>query len=254
MAELSLPTFAYEQILNVPMAAVDAEMAVFHQVNRGNGLSVNRVENIPDRLVVYVITMDALTQEYGDCGRLFIQFLDEKKTRLSFDVAVPDKYHAARFSVEGTLRLLGGPKPERLTPGEFARGSAVLSQLRFQVLKEICDTLQTHLAVSSPELPATIPVPEKDLSKNLGGRPGLPEAEKLRRLALVLLEQRLKQADPGLTRGEFVFQVQQKLKIPLEMHTIKNAAKLLESAQENGEHDLLVLVENQAAEWQKEFE
>ena len=250
---MSLPNFAYEQILNVPLAAVDAEMAVYHQVNRGNGLSVSRVENIPGRLVVYMITLYALTQEYGDCGRLFIQFLDEKKTRLSFDLAVPDKDHAARFSVEGTSRMLGGPKPERLTPDEFTRGAAVLSQLRFQVLKEICDTLQTRLPVSALELPATTLSPEKDLSKNPGGRPGLPEAEKLRRLALMLLERRLKQADPGLTRGEFVVRVQDKLRLPVEVHTIKNSASLLARAQESGEHDLLSLAEKQAAEWQKHF-
>jgi hypothetical protein len=253
MAGLSLPTFAYEQILNAPLAAVDAEMVLYHQVNRDNGLSVSRVENIPGRLVVYVVTKYALTQEYGDCGRLFIQFLDEKKTRLSFDLAAPDKAHAARFSVEGTLRMLGGPKPERLTPDEFARGSAILSQLRFQVLKEICDTLQTRLAPFALELPANVPSPAKNLSPNKGGRPGLSEAERLRRLALVLLEQRLKQNDPGLTRGEFVFQVQQKLNLPLEMHTLKNAAKLLERARAHGETDLLAQAETQAAEWQRRF-
>ena len=127
MAGLTLPDFEYDQTINVPLAAVDAEMAVYHQIMRDSGLMVSRVENIPNRLVVYVVTKFSLGQEYGDCGRLFIQFLDEKKTRLSFDVAAPDKFGAARFAVEGTLRLLGGLNPEKLKPDEFARGFSVLS-------------------------------------------------------------------------------------------------------------------------------
>ncbi len=250
---MSLPDFAYDQIVNFPLAAVDAEMAVYHQLMRDSGLSVSRVENLPNRLVVYTVTKYSLMQEYGDCGRLFIQFLDDKKTRLSFDVAAPDKYGAARFAVDGNLRLLGGLNPEKLKPDEFARGFSVLRELRFQFLKEICASILTRLAVSADEAPAA-PAPEKAAPSFGGGRPGLPEDERLRRLALLLLEQRLKQKDPGLTRGEFVFLVQQKLKIPLEVHTLKNAAQLLTRTQKNEEGVILSRAENMAAEWQKLFE
>ena len=250
---MTLPDFEYDQTINVPLAAVDAEMAVYHQIMRDSGLMVSRVENIPNRLVVYVVTKFSLGQEYGDCGRLFIQFLDEKKTRLSFDVAAPDKFGAARFAVEGTLRLLGGLNPEKLKPDEFARGFSVLRNLRFQFLHEICDSILARLMVSEETSPA-LPLPEKASPIFGGGRPGLPDDEKLRRLALLMLEQRLKQKDPGLTRGEFVFSVQQKLKIPLEMHTLKNATQLRARAQKNAEQAILLRAENMAAEWQKQFE
>ena len=83
-----------------------------------------------------------------------------------------------------------------------------------------------------------------------GGRPSLSTEEKTRRLALLLLEERLKQKNPGYTRGEFVFQVQQKLQLPIDMNTIKNAVNLLARARKEHEQDVIAQAEALADQWQ----
>jgi len=253
MAELSLPTFDIDQVFNVPLAAVDAGLAVYFQRMRDTGLSRLRNENIPNRLVVYTVTLYAPEQEYGDCGHIYVQFIDDKKTRVSCEVAPPDKYGAARFAVDGTLRMMGGLNPEKLKQNEFERGSLVLRGLRLQVLSDICARALAHLVVPV-EAPAAPAAPEKKPAENNAGRPGLFTEEKVHRLALVVLEKRLKRKDPGFTRGEFVFLVQQKLQLAVEMNTVKNAVSLLERAAKNGEEQLLAAAETLADHWQARLE
>ena len=248
---MSQPNFAYEQTLNVSFAPVDAEMALYVQLNRSTSLSVGRFEDLPGRLVIYNVYMYAAGQEYGDCGRIFIQYLEQHKTRLSIEVNAPDKYGAARFAAPGVLRLMGGLNPEKLSQEEFERGYSVLYDLRLVFLKEIILLVIARLPAPEPVSSPVRKAPTIKKSDQLpAGRPGLPVDEKLHRLALVLLESKLKQRDPGLTRGEFIFQVQEKLKIPLEIHTVKNAHNLLERARKNNEQDIIALAEKQAQEWQ----
>ena len=239
MAELSLPKFDFDQTLNAPLAAVNAELAVYCKLNHDSGLS-SRLEDNTSGLIVHVITLNAPGQEYGDCGRIFIQFLTDQKTRLSFEVAAPYAADIARFMEQEhkNMRMpLSGRNPKKLTLAEFESGFSVLRNLRLQALKVICTAVIKRVEMpSNPGLG--------------GGRPGLTTEEKIRRMALLLLEERLKQKNPGYTRGEFVFQVHQRLQLPIDMNTIKNAVNLLARARKEHEQDVIAQAEALADQWQ----
>ena len=239
MAELSLPKFDFDQTLTAPLAAVNAELAVYCKLNHDSGLS-SRLQDNTSGLTVHVIMLNAPGQEYGDCGRILIQFLTDQKTRLSFEVAAPYADDIARFMEQEhkNVRMpLSGRNPKKLTLAEFESGFSVLRNLRLQALRVICTAV-----IKRVEMPANPGMG--------GGRPGLPTEEKIRRLALLLLEERLKQKNPGYTRGEFVFQVQQKLQLPIDMNTIKNAVNLLARARKEHEQDVIAQAEALADQWQ----
>jgi hypothetical protein len=248
MAALSLPTFHYQTTMNVSLGAIDAELALYHQLSRDSGETFARFENIPGRLVAYIVTIFTPEREYGESGRIFIQFLQENKTRLSFEVAEVDKYGAARFASDALMKMFGGLDPERLRPDEFERGASILFELRFKALKEICENIQSHLEPLAGPSPAEpfVPFPEKVP----GGRPTLDEEVLVRRLALVLLERRMKKMDPGLSRNNFAEIVWRKLKLPVEAHTIKNTVSKLNEIERDGPQHLLEKAEKQADEWQ----
>ena len=248
MAGLSLPTFHYQTTINIPFGAVDAELALYHQLSRDSGTRFARFEHIPGRLVIYIVTIFTPDREYGESGRIFAQFLEDKITRLSFDVATVDKYGAARFASDPLVKMFGGLDPERLTPAEFERGASILFGLRFQALKEICENIQSRLEpLEEPSLSEPVAPPSERV---LGGRPTLDEEVLVSRLGLVLLERRMKKKDPGLYRDEFVYKVQKDLKILVESHTIKNTIPKLEAIMRDGPQHLLEQAEKLADEWQ----
>jgi hypothetical protein len=247
MAALLFPNFDHEFTLEAPLDAVDAALAVIHQLQRDRGLSVMRGDNIPGKLVVYVFTVYMPGQNLGDCGRVYLKYLDEKKTRMSIQVASPDDYHAARFVVNGKYNDSDQLNLEQFTQDDLNNGSHNLRTLRRQFLMELCDSVARRVA----------PAQDMDLENHMEGefgrenpgRPGLPQEEKLRRLALVVLERKLKQKDPGFTRAEFVYLVQKNLKMIVETHTIKNAARLYDQTINTEDQDLLSAVERKAQEW-----
>jgi hypothetical protein len=248
MAALSLPTFHYQTTMNISLGAIDAELALYHQLSRDSGTTFSRFENIPGRLVAYIVSIFTPEREYGESGRIFIQFLEENKTRLSFEVAEVDKYGAARFASDALIKMFGGLDPERLRPDEFERGASILFELRFQALKEICENIQSRLEPLAGPSPAEPFVPPSE--KAPGGRPTLDEEELVRRLALVLLERRVKKRVPGLSRNNFAAIVWRKLKLPVEAHTIKNTVSKLKEIEREGPQHLLEKAEKQADEWQ----
>jgi len=237
------------------LETLDAEMSACAVLWRQQGPTLNRSEITPQRLIGYRVFSDYGTNLLGECGWINLQYLEPNRASLWFQVAVPaaDDYdrYARYYQFSGPLNAYE-LSAEELRAHRKAQLDEYLRLNRHRLLSEICEHVLRRLP--KPDLFQTSETgSDSQSAQHKGGRPGLPEAEKLCRLALVLLEQRLKQNDPGLTRGEFVFQVQQKLNLPLEMHTLKNAAKLLERSRADGETDLLALAENQAAEWQKRF-
>jgi len=257
MAELFYPPYDFEQIVNAPLATLDAEMSAQAFLQRANRLWLGRQELTPGLLVGYRVSDENGWTKYGECGWIFLQHLDSHRTLMLFKVTTPIEEDRKIY-----LSIRPMPMPENLT-GKSVEEIKVwqeyhvqdeLYQQRKMYLLKLCVALSekvTKLMLSGPTI--TQPQAGSGSSVRSGGRPGLPTDEKLRRLALVMLEKKLKQIDPGLTHGEFAFQVQQKLKIPLEEHTIRNAAKLLERAQKNDEQQLLSQAEALVAEWQSRF-
>lgn len=249
------PEIDYQVFVETSLETLDAEMSACAVLWRQKGPMLNRNEITPQRLIGYRVFSDYGTNLLGECGWINVQYVESKRTQLWFQITAPsdDDYENYvryyQFSLPANAYELSA---EELRAHRKTQLDGYLRLNRHRLLSEICEHVLRRLP--KPEL---FPAPEisQDAkpSQHKGGRPGLLESEKLRRLALMLLERRLKQADPGLTRGEFVIRVQEKLRLPVEVHTIKNSASLLARAQENGEDDLLALAENQAAEWQKHF-
>lgn len=250
------PPFDFEQIVEASLAALDAEMSAQAFIQRANRLWLGRQELTPGLLVGYRVSDENGWTKYGECGWIVLQHLDSHRTLMSFKVTAPTAEDREIYlSIRSTPmpENLSGMSVEQIKAWQVYHVQDELYQKRKTFLQNLCASISekvTKLVQPGPTL--SQPKAGSNLPVRSGGRPGLPDDEKLRRLALVILERKLKQIDPGLTHGEFAFQVQQKLKIPLEEHTIRNAAKLLERAQKNQEHELLSQAESLAAKWQSE--
>lgn len=252
---MSLPEKSFLAVVDASLEVLDAEMSACAFLWRLTGPSLNRQEITPQRLIGYRVFSDYGNNLLGECGWLNLQYLDPNRASLWFQVTAPsdDDYdrYAQHYQFSLPLNVYEW-SADAIRAHRKQQLDQLLSSNRHRLLVEICMSVLSRLP--KPDLTATTSAQIDTKSSRLkGGRPGLPDDEKLRRLALVMLEKKLKQIDPGLTHGEFAFQVQQKLKIPLEEHTIRNAAKLLERAQKNDEQQLLSQAEALVAEWQSRF-
>ncbi len=241
----------YKIDLNAPLSAVDAEIAHYcHQLS-SSGLAFGRSEQITGTLIVYSIFDNSGWTKYGDCGRIFIKYLDHQTTRVQTEAQKPSQKDAANFASPTYLSNPNSAENELRSDDDLVRGYSTLLIHRTEFLQEICDTTSSRLANSSNTSNSTSSIPEKKLPESKGGRPGLADKDKIERIALAKLERRLKYKNPGLTRGEFVVWIREKLGFTMiASHTIKNAVKLLERAQENDEQNVLLEAEALADKWQ----
>lgn len=245
------PSIHYEKTLKVPLGSVDAELAMMHELNHQAGMILNRAELVPGRLVSYVLIVQREQEEYGECGRIFIQYLGEAITRISFEVSHQDFFPADHFTRNKHLALLGGINPDQLSKDQLIERNHLLFDLRYRALAEVCETVRMRLEDLDPliVIPAQVSTPRLP-----SGRPSLPDEELIRRLALVILEKRLKASDPGLTRKEFVFKVHTALKYLITPSTLKNAAHTFGELERQQDEHLLPRAARLADTWQSSLE
>jgi len=256
MADLFYIPFDFEICLEASFAAVDAEVSAQAFVSRDSGVSMGREEIVPDRVVGYRIISEQGATQCGVCGWIIVQYVEATRTLLAFKVALPGDSDFTSYASFYSIPVPGNTYElsiEELVAIQKIRFSEMLAATRQRILREVCELVSRRFTnVGRPVAPSLSP--KSNRPKKAGGRPGLPDDEMVRRLALVLLERRLKQKDPGFTRGEFVFRIHQKLEFPVEMHTIKNAAKLLEQAQKDDQQHMLSQAETLAMDWQQQLE
>lgn len=246
----------YEETLELAFESVDAEITRQAFLVRDQRLWVNRQEFNASNLIGFQVFDENGWTLLGECGWIFVQYTGLNQTRISFKVLQPSGEDIEKYCSANSALLLDdlyGLSADQIRTLQKTQAFEKLIAGRQKMLRSFYTPISAKLMEQAQSLAKALQ-PEPGSHTISSGRPGLSNDELLRRLALVLLEKRLKQKDPGLTRGEFVFLVQQKLKIPLEMHTIKNAAKLLAHAQKNDEQTVLSMAEKMAVEWQKQFE
>lgn len=248
--------FDFEMHVEASLATVDAEMSAQAFLRRDHHLWIGRQEITPGLLIGYRVFHESGLGNYGECGWILLQHVDAGRTLFSFKTMEPAAGDIELYSETRPISLPDNTHELSVETILSCHKVKMVEELylnRKRVLHEIATQLSGRLAIIAQPVVSTHRM-ESSRSKKAGGRPGLSEEEMIRRLALVFLERQLKRKDPGFTRGEFVFQVQQKLEMPVETHTVKNATKLLDQAQKDELQHVLSQAETLAAEWQKQFE
>jgi len=246
----------FEETVNLAFEAVDAEITKQAFLARDKLLIVSRQELNASNLIGFRVLDENGWTLLGECGWIFVQYISVSQTHISFKAVQPSLEDIEKYFSRNSMFLLDNLfelSVEQIRALQHTKAFEKLIAGRREMLRSFYAPISARLVGQAQSL-VKASQPEPESHPISGGRPGLANDELIRRLALVLLERRLKQKDPGLTRGEFVVQAQQKLKIPLESHTIKNAAKLLTRVQKNEEQTVLAMAEEMAANWQKKFE
>jgi hypothetical protein len=231
-----------EHVMNVafPLAAVDAAMKLACRDTKG--LSHYRHEEIPDRLIVYHINQQDPPAGIGTCGGIRIQYLTDQHTKLSVEVescsedlgisygVVPE--HAHLFSSDDLQTAIQGSGVRRV------------ESYRKQILTDLCNQAIFDLTTNQP-LDTLSPA-------RSGGRPHVSRKDVVLRVALAMLEKKLKDKDKGMKRGEVIILARKNFgytKDDVKETVIKDGLVRLNKAIEKNDEELLSAAEEKVNSW-----
>jgi hypothetical protein len=235
--------------LRAKFAAVDAELAIICQ--RKRNLSYRRSEQIPGSLVIYSMCDISGWTNYGDCGQIVLQFLDDGKTCLSVKVTPPNKSDAALFAPRGSgwgQFLTNSEREKYLNDSELSLGYITLFNHRLEFLNSICITVSTMVSEQlQPD--ANNKLEQKNTSSRKRRTHGHSVGERIDRIALLLLEKKIKEENFYISHKSAVARIQTIFEFPIEEYTIRNARKYFLEAQSDYDEQTLSQAEKKAEEW-----
>jgi hypothetical protein len=232
-----------EHMLNVsfPLAAIDAALKLICRDTQG--ILHFRMDEIPNKLIVYRISQNYPPVHLGDCGGIRLQFLTELHTRLSIEVEACNEEMGVRFGKPPEYSHSFSPQVVvKLIAND---GIQKIEKMRKEILVNLCNQVIDDLTMYQPFRERGY----KSLQTRQGGRPPLSREETIFRMALGLIEEHLKQADKNAKRGEVVILAIEKLNIPAKIGDVKDGAVRLGRARQMGEKNLLQSAQEQFQSW-----
>lgn len=232
-----------EHMLNVsfPLAAVDAALKLVCRDTQG--IWHFRMDEIPNKLIVYRISQNYPPVHLGDCGGIRLQFLTELHTRLSIEVEACSEEMGVRFGKPPEYCHSFSPQVvEKLMAND---GIQLIEKMRKEILINLCNRVIDDLTMYQPFREQGY----KLLQERQGGRPPLSREETVFRMALGLIEEHLKLVDKNAKRGEVVILAVEKLNVPVEIGDIKDGMARLARARAMGDQELLQSAQDQFQSW-----
>ena len=178
--------------INTNLGAVDSSLTLHCDGKFQDGLSCGRREQIKNKLVTYTIFDNSGWTNYGDCGRIHIQYLEDHKTRLLIDENKPTEKDLTTY----IRRITFHPSEQGNAEEKKSQAYERLIAGRINFLQDICLALANQLQGTALQPNKTPTDREKNKKAQVSiGRPLLKKEQAIDRLAVTYLIEMLQAED-----------------------------------------------------------